>query len=588
MSTPNEPPAERHTDTPEPPRSDRRRFLAAGAASVAGLALASRAAAQEEERPRPTLSELQPLSAEGAETDAVQVLDASTFYQELPQMRVISSHTDSLEATLESTVVERFVPTTTGLFRFQARSYGSDAIGPQLRVRPGQTLRLRFVNTHGWNETNPNNTCPSADHNVPNCLNTTNVHTHGLHVSPNEPSDDVFIQVWPKDDPKRPAGAKNKNGSFDYVFEIPKDHAPGTHWYHAHRHGSTAYNVSQNQFGSLLVLEPEDQRILPGVREETLVLAQALHRQPAVPGDMEARRQGPRPLFTVNGVSQPTLLMRPNEVQRWRFISASGTTLGYNPVSIVGPFKVWLVAWDGITLSGPPRPVLPGSPLVLAPGNRADILIKAPSSPFTGRLDRLGTDEFKTCDHPNDGFPYPQAFATFKLADIYVAGPSAISPRIPSVLPASKAAYLKPIEDREVARSPKRTVSFHVLAGPLFQVGYRDDRGGSFGPAPYDSSFAIKVPFRNVEEWTIENQADQDHPFHIHVNPFQIVEIKDSDGTVRTIPLKDRMWADTVSVPRHGYVKIRSRFVDFKGRYVLHCHILNHEDRGMMMNVEVV
>lgn len=609
----------------EQPDAGRRRFLIAGSAGVAGLALAGQSEAQSEGGKRMrTLAEVDPQSMlalrEAAdEADTVEMMAPDIFYQELPQLRVISSSDDMLETTLESASIERVVPSPEAMFRFDARTYGTDAVGAQLRVRPGQVLRLDFVNTHGPNGQPPptNNTCPSSNHNTPNCLNTTNIHTHGLHVSPEEPSDDVFIQVWPKDDPLRPSGPKNKNGRFSYIYQIPWDHAPGTHWYHAHRHGSTAYNVSQGQFGSLIVEEPPNQRILPGIRDETLILAEALHRQPGGDGQQGGPRSGMNPLFTINGVNLPTIRMRPNEIQRWRLISASGTRVGYNPIMLCGDFEAWLVAWDGITLTGPPRKLnlsfrgdcinpsaAEGSigsarPLVLSPGNRADILVKAPARPTkVASLMRMGTKVFKTCDDPRTppprtpGFPNPNQQASVNLAYIDVGGPPATPPNLPRVLPASKAAYLTPITDAEVARNPKRTVSFAVTGNNQtpnrFRIGYKDSDGNSYGPEPYSPDFAIRVPFNNIEEWTIENIAEQDHPFHIHVNPFQIVEIKHADGTIEEIPFERRVWSDTVNVPRRGHVKIRSRFVTFRGRFVLHCHILNHEDRGMMMDVEVV
>jgi FtsP/CotA-like multicopper oxidase with cupredoxin domain len=76
------------------------------------------------------------------------------------------------------------------------------------------------------------------------------------------------------------------------------------------------------------------------------------------------------------------------------------------------------------------------------------------------------------------------------------------------------------------------------------------------------------------------NLDEVDHPFHIHTNPFLVTRI---DG----VTLAEPVWRDTVNVRGHGSVTLRSRFEDFTGRFVLHCHILNHEERGMMQTVEV-
>src|ERR1051326_952004 len=95
-----------------------------------------------------------------------------------------------------------------------------------------------------------------------------------------------------------------------------------------------------------------------------------------------------------------------------------------------------------------------------------------------------------------------------------------------------------------------------------------------------------------TEEWTIynDNSDGAPHPFHIHINPFQVVEIRDpkQNGGV-AVPLPPPwVWWDTFAIPPGGYMKILTRFVDFTGMYVLHCHILGHEDRGMMQLVQVV
>jgi FtsP/CotA-like multicopper oxidase with cupredoxin domain len=83
-----------------------------------------------------------------------------------------------------------------------------------------------------------------------------------------------------------------------------------------------------------------------------------------------------------------------------------------------------------------------------------------------------------------------------------------------------------------------------------------------------------------VEEWTLVNTTPYPHPLHIHVNPFQLMD-------VNGVPVADRIWLDTVPVPAAGSVRFRTRFTDFTGRYVMHCHILPHEDTGMMINVNI-
>jgi len=90
-----------------------------------------------------------------------------------------------------------------------------------------------------------------------------------------------------------------------------------------------------------------------------------------------------------------------------------------------------------------------------------------------------------------------------------------------------------------------------------------------------------------TEEWRINNTGGPPHPFHIHINPFQIVAINTTQDETKEIQLPQPwIWWDNIALPPGGYIKMLSRFVDFTGAYVIHCHILAHEDRGMMQMVE--
>jgi len=89
-----------------------------------------------------------------------------------------------------------------------------------------------------------------------------------------------------------------------------------------------------------------------------------------------------------------------------------------------------------------------------------------------------------------------------------------------------------------------------------------------------------RVRLGAVEEWTIANLHKHDNIFHIHTNPFQLVKVSGE-------PLAEPVWLDTAGRPRHGSLTFRSRFLDFTGRFMLHCHMMNHEELGMMQTVEV-
>jgi FtsP/CotA-like multicopper oxidase with cupredoxin domain len=98
----------------------------------------------------------------------------------------------------------------------------------------------------------------------------------------------------------------------------------------------------------------------------------------------------------------------------------------------------------------------------------------------------------------------------------------------------------------------------------------------------------FKKRYNWAQPRTIYNDGGPAHPFHIHVNPFQVIAIKTSANAQEIELPKPWIWWDNIALPPGGYVRMLSRFLDFSGAYVLHCHILGHEDRGMMEMVNVV
>ena len=100
--------------------------------------------------------------------------------------------------------------------------------------------------------------------------------------------------------------------------------------------------------------------------------------------------------------------------------------------------------------------------------------------------------------------------------------------------------------------------------------------GKEFAPDRVDQT----IPSGTIEEWTITNTSPMDHPIHLHVWPMQVIE---AGGK----PIEQPTWQDVVNVPARSNVKVRILFDDFTGRSVYHCHILDHEDLGMMGVIDV-
>ena len=425
-----------------------------------------------------------------------------------------------------------------GGYRLHLRTYDGTLPGPTLRVRPGDTLRIRLVN-----ELPPNRDPQPADHNLPNRYNTTNLHVHGMHVSPEGIADNVLREMEP-------------GHAYDIEIPIPASHPPGTYWYHPHRHGSANVQVASGMSGAIIVEGDFD-----GVPEIAAAADRVLIlHQLAFDGlgtcesfdtvwPMQAAR-----LVTLNGQVRPSIAMRPGELQRWRFIQAGFHD--YTLLSLDG-HELHEIATDGLAL---PAPQAHRSTLVV-PGQHVDFLVRA-GAPGTYALRTLPFDQ-------GEG-----PLRTGVLADVVVAG-EAMAMGLPRALPPPP---VRSIDDGEV--TGRRRITFQTFDPPTGGDDYREFRftidGRLFDPARIDH----RIQLGAVEEWEIVNLDAAHHPFHIHTNAFEVTK-------VNGVPLRRPVWRDTVNVAGKQSVTIRLRFEDFPGLFVLHCHIFNHEDIGMMQLVEV-
>ena len=430
--------------------------------------------------------------------------------------------------------------------------------------------------------------------------------------------------------------------------------APGTHWYHAHKHGSTAINVANGMTGAFIIEGQYDDDLnhfygAGWSQTQPLLVINQLGVKPNLlrggqggQGGQGATDKGPD--FSVNGQTKPVIKMQPGEVQMWRIVNTSGRAAAYFPRPLLGAGYEWRqIAQDGVQFNDFNYQRAQNQDLLLTPGNRADMLVKAkpcPNKAPTCTYNVLVQNEVDPSDLPTAN--------KLTLVSIQVSGP-AIDPNSPRAQFIPKApqfpAFLADIKNSEItggkvlrfASTPP--IAQHTIDGKKFS--------GDVGEL---------VQLNKAEEWKIVNETYGPpiaHPFHIHINPFQVVEVFDPNSTI-TVPdpkrpgknitvqqyvfsAKDQVskkqclldpfgnsedwkpcgptpentngvWWDvfpipsgrrvattkidpstkkpvTVKVP--GYFKMRSRFVDYPGYYVLHCHILAHEDRGMMTVVEV-
>jgi FtsP/CotA-like multicopper oxidase with cupredoxin domain len=394
-----------------------------------------------------------------------------------------------------------------------AEVYDGSYTPPTLRVRRGDVIRLRLVNRLD---------------------EPTNLHMHGLRVGPGGRSDNVFLTVMP-------------GHSQDYELHIPADHPPGLFWYHPHAHHFSNEQVRNGMAGALIVeglLGPFP--ALRGLKERILLLKDIQLQG----GQVANLGIGVHASRTVNGLVDPTLVMRPGETELWR-IGNLGANLYYR-LRLDG-HRFYQVARDGNRLAR----IVPADELLLPPGGRIEVVVRGGAR---------GTFSLRTLA-VNTGQGGDQ-YAGAALATLRVEG-RAVPPR---ALPAT----LLPVKDLRGSVTGRRTVVFSEEERPGGDAFLID--GKMFDPDRIDT----RVRLGAVEEWTIRNESDELHDFHIHQGGFQLVEVNGKPQ------LLDGYY-DTANVPVRGEIKIIIPFTDpgIVGKFVYHCHMLSHEDKGMMATIEV-
>jgi FtsP/CotA-like multicopper oxidase with cupredoxin domain len=441
----------------------------------------------------------------------------------LRQPEVVASRNGVLDLTLTAAAGVRLADRDTSAWGFNGTSPG-----PTLRARPGDLLRVRLVN--------------QIDQ-------PTNLHTHGLHVSPHNNSDNPFVTIEP-------------GSTFDYAIAIPADHPAGTYWYHPHHHGTVADQIFAGLVGALLVQSDDD---LPVTDDLVLLVTDTTlddSGRIVTPGPMARMMGREGELVLVNGQHQPVITSAPGALQRWHIINGCVSRVLALRLESHQPTQV---ALDGVFL---PRPVNRNQ-VVLAPGNRADLLVR-PNDGGSFRLISYPYDR-GTIAMMNGMMDGSRAAASpVTLATLVVSGSPATSPALPATLPAPPALTGPATARRQVTFAMSMNMGMG-MGGMTFSID-----GRTFDPCRDDQV----VRLGTVEEWTVLNTSPMDHPFHLHAWPFQVV-------SASAAPPDVGMRQDVVLVPARGWVRLRIPFTDYPGRSVYHCHILDHEDVGMMATVNV-
>lgn len=454
----------------------------------------------------------------------------------------LRSHNGRLKAELYMDITEVMLPSGPAKLRI----FNGRLPAPTLRLMPGDTLEVAFENRMP-----PNADTEQMVTNTPNRFNTTNVHYHGFHVSPRGNSDNVYLNIDP-------------GQRFNYVVKIPTDHPAGNYWYHPHRHGSVAAQVASGAAGMAII-----GGALDSVPEIAAMVERVMVIQAPVPG-LEGLLTSEEPIwaldaernFLINGSYRPRIYMREGEVQHWRVLHAGDAQ--FLPLTADG-LELYEVGRDGNPLPKADQV----TSVDLAPGNRVNILVKA---------QKVGTYELRRPAFSQGKQPLPDML----LAEIVViaADDSRVARHIRfgrdvPAGPLPKNRILTDIADGEITGRRQFVLGVSTVKGFFHDTEFTIN-GEPFDPQRDD----VVAKLGAVEEWTFVNTTPYPHPLHIHVNPFQVID-------VNGVPDPRKPWLDTVAVPAAGTLRFRTRFTDFSGRYVMHCHILPHEDTGMMININI-
>jgi len=437
----------------------------------------------------------------------------------------------------------------------------------------------------------------------------TNLHFHGLTVPPLCHQDDVLkTSIQPTDPP------------FEYRFQIPSDEPPGLYWYHPHIHGFSSRQVQGGASGALIIEGIERANpALAGVPERVLVIrdqnllnpqAAPSASEPVVPkmlidrdGDSANNGTGfgkPAKDLSINFVPVPypdyppaRILMKPGERELWRVLNASSLTyLNLEVIVNRQRQQLGIVGIDGVPLniaSGYAQADAAASTvrvdhIGVPPGARVEFLVEAPPEGVRGLLVTRSVDTGQGGENdPNRALAEIVSFAAApeprsRLPATHAPLPAPTAPWLGSVAPA-RVRRLFFSEKLEDPSNPNSATTFYLTVDGQ-------------EPKPFDPAATlpdIVVREGDVEDWIIENRSTELHAFHIHQLHFMLLEWSGA-------PVNEPFLRDTVNVPYFNgrmlqYPSVRLR-MDFRdpnavGTFVYHCHLLEHEDGGMMGRVRV-
>jgi FtsP/CotA-like multicopper oxidase with cupredoxin domain len=530
---------------------------------------------------------------------------------DVPEPQDLRSRNGVLEVDLE---IHNFAAVGGATRYCYVDSHGDPS--PNLRLNPGDLLILRLKNdltgvhsaekhTHG--SMNGNGSAAKSDDacaRTSMTVSSTNLHFHGLTIPAVCHQDDVLkTAVAPGDPP------------FEYRFRIPEDEPPGLYWYHPHIHGFSKVQVLGGASGALIIEGIERaNKELAGLPERVLVIrdqdlanpnAPPSKSEPVLPKmlidqDGDAANNGtgfgrPAKDLSINFVPVPypdyppaVIKMKPEERQLWRVLNASAIT--YLNLAVLFhrvPQPLGIVALDGVPLneSGSLGDFVNWQThLGIPPGGRVEFIVKGPPAGVSGLL------VTRTVDTGPGGENDPnRAIAAISATENAPELGSRLNAS-PQPLPQPRRPWLgevTPARTRRLYFSEKLLDPNDPNSPTSFYLTVDGQAPAQFDPHSEVPNIVAKQG--TVEDWIIENRSNELHAFHIHQLHFLLLDYLGK-------PVNEPFLRDTINVPYDtgralAYPSVRLR-MDFRdpntvGTFVYHCHLLEHEDGGMMGLIRV-
>ncbi|MEW6667656.1 MAG: multicopper oxidase family protein [Thermodesulfobacteriota bacterium] len=515
-------------------------------------------------------------------------------FQDPPVMANQSRQPGRVEVNLEAKVA----PVRIGGVEAQLLTYNGSYPGPTIKVRRGDRLQVHFKNSLSM----LGNNLMGHDRDI------TNLHTHGLHVSPSGNSDNVMIIC--------------KTGeTFVYDYDLSKQSAGTLNLYHPHIHGSVAEQMWGGLVGALEVAD--EVKALAGYETHLLLLKDIslIGGYPAAYTSMMDYMQGKEgDMVTVNGQVNPVLRIKLGQVQRWKIINTSNArfyrlSLENHPLHVIGT--------EGGLLD---RPYTMGS-VLLSPAERVDLLVKADQGQGNYRLLSLPYNRFGHC------MGAMGATQQVTLLTLSYSGGRAPDELVATVNPEARRVQTAVAKTEQLTLSMGHGMGMGMMGmggmgrgmgmmgmggmgmgrgmgmmgmmgmgqgmaaingitfelagdsgGPLVLHGSDGQGHGTGAGDPHGKMIGHTIHSKvgTYEIWEIFNHSMMDHPFHQHVNSCQVLAVYGGDPEYAALYTTAPAWKDVVLVPAMGSVRVLMPVMDFDGTSMFHCHIVEHEDMGMM------